>query len=149
MQRHSRKRCIYATREPHEGRGVSVAWATGVLITTSLLTFRFWFSASHQIKNRPITLDKCVYLIYNILIKHAPLKGGEITEECAMSHQSLLSQATAFIVLAFLSAIAGWSGILTENAETVARILFAVFLVLFCVTLVYDEIRIRRAERNN
>lgn len=52
----------------------------------------------------------------------------------------MLSWALTFLVLALIAAVLGFGG-LAANAAWIAQILFAVFLVLFVVSLIANAVR--------
>ncbi len=52
----------------------------------------------------------------------------------------MLSWALTFLVLALIAAVLGFGGI-AANAAWIAQILFAVFLVLFVVSLIANAVR--------
>lgn len=52
----------------------------------------------------------------------------------------MLSWAHTFLVLALIAAVLGFGG-LAANAAWIAQILFAIFLVLFVVSLIANAVR--------
>jgi uncharacterized membrane protein YtjA (UPF0391 family) len=52
----------------------------------------------------------------------------------------MLSWALTFLVLALIAAVLGFGG-LAANAAWIAQILFAIFLVLFVVSLIANAVR--------